>query len=1104
VSYPPPPPVNFYHKFKMEAILSRLLVPDKEVIKAATEELRVAFKHPGVVPELCQVISSSTAPAIRQYAAVLLRKKFFRQSGWNKLNAEEKAQIKSGCLASLQTEQEKSVISALCQLIAVLAKHELPKGWNELDQFLMASLGSAVEAEQVRGLKLAHEMSDWAGEQMQPGLRNWLQMLRKTLEGPEEVCYISIMTLSNLIRQIGSDESVFVQHLIPTVLAKLQALVKSNEERATEALDIFDELIECEVGVVIPHVKPMVELCIALAAEQALDDPIRIKAVTFLGRLTRLKKKTIVKHKLYIPMIQVIFSVMTQNEADDDDEDADEDDSPSLAASQALDTLALNLPPEKYISALLKQVEPALAQGTPFSQRAAYQALAVSAEGCQDHIRKKYLNSFLQILGNGIRSEQQIVRNAALYMLGQFSEYIQPEISNYAGDIIPVLFQYLDSAFASFKPGEQESSSVSRIFYALDTFCENLEEKLVPYLADLMQRALAALSDAFSVRIRELGIALIGSAANAVKSAFIPYFDSVLAPLQAYLTMQHTDETQVLLTTSMSTLATLARCVGKDKFSREFADQCVSIGMRVVEANDDPDVRRCAYGLFGAVSSIVQADMAAVLEPCVVLMLKTLQSTEGIHLEMNGDNGCLGGGADGAEAANLPLESLDDCCVDDGEICLDSASDAEADDLDDVKAIGVENAYVSEKEQALITLREFSVECGAAFYPYIYQSMEESWTLLDYPQEEVRAAAIVATAFFLIAYFKSGQEDGMKAFNKFTSELIPKICEMVEDEPEHVVVTASLEAITELLRKCKQAITGMQDVPEKILQCVTKIMKNECACQDKDEEDGMEEEEEEAEQDEMLFEYAGDVLPALGRAMTPDQFAACLSGGLLQLLLKKTRKQCSLPERSFAVGALADCVEPLTGRLEDTLLKAGALPIFTEALADEEDDLRNNGVYGLGELVLWGGPGMAGHYNQILSNLSTLLGKESAPRVIDQIVGAVARFLIVGSSSVPVNEIIPVMMNNLPLKEDMEEYENVFKALAVLYTAGHESIKGNIPKILECAVKAQVARDIDREKIIPLVSELVKQVVRDFPAEMEAVASTLPPEAAKHLTDLTA
>ena len=47
------------------------------------------------------------------------------------------------------------------------------------------------------------------------------------------------------------------------------------------------------------------------------------------------------------------------------------------------------------------------------------------------------------------------------------------------------------------------------------------------------------------LRIRELGINLMGSAANAVKTDIIPYFDSMLAPLQAFLTMQHNEETQV-------------------------------------------------------------------------------------------------------------------------------------------------------------------------------------------------------------------------------------------------------------------------------------------------------------------------------------------------------------------------------------------------------------------------------------------------------------------------------------------------------------------------------------------------------------------------------
>ena len=216
---------------------------------------------------------------------------------------------------------------------------------------------------------------------------------------------------------------------------------------------------------------------------------------------------------------------------------------------------------------------------------------------------------------------------------------------------------------------------------------------------------------------------------------------------------------------------------------------------------------------------------------------------------------------------------------------------------------------------------------------------------------------------------------------------IPKLCDMVEEETEHSVVVSSLDGITELLKHCKTPVTTLPGIPEKIVTAITKIMKKECACQDQEEEEGMEEDEE-AEQDEMLFEYAGEVLPNLGRAMTPDGFAPYFMG-LLQMLIKKTKKQCTVAERSFAVGALADCMEPLQGRLEPFL--KFVLPVFQGVVKDDENDVRNNALYGMGETVLWGGRIMVPHYNQILSIISSLLRIESAPQVLDQIVGCVAR-----------------------------------------------------------------------------------------------------------------
>ena len=44
---------------ELEQILSNLLVPDNEVIKRATEELKNAFKRDDAIPQLCTVMSTS-------------------------------------------------------------------------------------------------------------------------------------------------------------------------------------------------------------------------------------------------------------------------------------------------------------------------------------------------------------------------------------------------------------------------------------------------------------------------------------------------------------------------------------------------------------------------------------------------------------------------------------------------------------------------------------------------------------------------------------------------------------------------------------------------------------------------------------------------------------------------------------------------------------------------------------------------------------------------------------------------------------------------------------------------------------------------------------
>ena len=47
--------------------------------------------------------------------------------------------------------------------------------------------------------------------------------------------------------------------------------------------------------------------------------------------------------------------------------------------------------------------------------------------------------------------------------------YFQPDISKFAAEILPLLFDYLGQA-----SGNADPPGISRTYYALETFCENL------------------------------------------------------------------------------------------------------------------------------------------------------------------------------------------------------------------------------------------------------------------------------------------------------------------------------------------------------------------------------------------------------------------------------------------------------------------------------------------------------------------------------------------------------------------------------------------------------------------------------------------------------
>lgn len=91
--------------------------------------------------------------------------------------------------------------------------------------------------------------------------------------------------------------------MIPLVIATIQAFTTWDEERAIECFELFYELHK-QLSVMTHHSKSMVNMCLSIATNESLSDPLKVRALCFVGWLVREKiDKVLLKHKLVEPIV---------------------------------------------------------------------------------------------------------------------------------------------------------------------------------------------------------------------------------------------------------------------------------------------------------------------------------------------------------------------------------------------------------------------------------------------------------------------------------------------------------------------------------------------------------------------------------------------------------------------------------------------------------------------------------------------------------------------------------------------------------------------------------------------------------------------------------
>jgi len=89
--------------------------------------------------------------------------------------------------------------------------------------------------------------------------------------------------------------------------------------------------------------------------------------------------------------------------------------------------------------------------------------------------------------------------------------------------------------------------------------------------------------------------------------------------------------------------------------------------------------------------------------------------------------------------------------------------------------------------------------------PYLVRAFEEIFTVIDYPQEDIRRASIEALCQFCINLSKIRTDDGKTALSRALSTFIPKLSQLIKLDEEQTVAICGLDAYATLLNDIELA-----------------------------------------------------------------------------------------------------------------------------------------------------------------------------------------------------------------------------------------------------------------------------------------------------------
>ncbi|KAJ3005811.1 hypothetical protein NUW54_g4176 [Trametes sanguinea] len=279
-----PSPSPFFHHLvsaamdpsfvqNLHALLVQSTSNDTVQLKAATAQLnREFYKNPLCIPGLTQIIAESPEQAVRQLAAVELRKRVSQKDGdlWLQLETEQREQIKVKLPELVLSESSNLVRHSTARVIAAIASIEMPLGtWPQLLPFLEQTCLSAQASHREVGVYILFTILENIVEGFETHIQSFFKLFEKLLQDPEsaEVRITTVRALGVVAQYIDVDDKEDIktfQNLLPGMINVIGQCVEGGNEAGA-------------------HIPQLAEFLLRIGGNRNYDADLRVLALNALN-----------------------------------------------------------------------------------------------------------------------------------------------------------------------------------------------------------------------------------------------------------------------------------------------------------------------------------------------------------------------------------------------------------------------------------------------------------------------------------------------------------------------------------------------------------------------------------------------------------------------------------------------------------------------------------------------------------------------------------------------------------------------------------------------------------------------------------------------------